>query len=123
VLSDVLLWVMLILPAVLTTYAVVFQRGLPRYGILAAAFFAGWFLMCWQAAASVTEYNARAPKGAEACGMAAGMALLFGWIYSGIYVAGWAALTYAGIGIAKLAKYLLGKWKRSRFSPLETSIS
>lgn len=122
-LSDVLLWVMLILPAVLTVYAVVLQRGLPRFGILAAAFFAGWFLVCWQVTASLDEYNANRPKGSETCGLAAGLAFYYGWISSGIYVTGWAALTYAGIGIAKLVKYLHGKWKQSRFSPLGTPIS
>lgn len=107
---------MLAVPAVLTIYAVAGQRSVARIAILIAAFFSGWILMCWQASTSIAEYNARAPAGQEACGMAAGLALLYGWLYSGAYVAAWTAVSFAGLGVAKLARFIYAKTMRRRFS-------
>lgn len=114
--SRVLFVLMLVVPVVLTIYAVVGQRGPLRIAMLILAFFSGWFLICWQTTASLDEYNARAPAGSEACGMAAGLALIFGWMYSGAYVVAWSAVSLAGVGITKLAKFMYTKAMRRRLA-------
>ena len=112
----ILLWTMLILPPTATVIAVVRLRGFRLIGTLFGIAIAGYVLMVWYAVADTNAYAATLPKDKEVCGMFAGLTFLYGWIYSGIYVAGCAALTYSGIGLAKLAKYILANL-RLRHNP------